>query len=461
MSLTDLFDHHPELEFHGVVVLHRGATLLERTWSPYRPDDLTLVYSVSKTFTATAVGLAIAEGRFALTDRVVTLLPDDVPADVDERTSQLTVHHLLSMSTGHDVDTVGAIDGVGESDWARRILSVVPATPVGSRHVYNNGASFLLGELVRQHTGLDILEYLRPRLFEPLGIAATWDRDGLGRCFGWSGLHLTTAGLAAMGELYRCDGVWKGVRLLPEGWVQTATTAQIPTAPDDQPEWRLGYGYQLWLGREGYRLDGAFGQYAIVLPERELVIGITSSQEHTQRVMDFVFDELLPALPDRPEVLPDGALWTPDDTGLVASWSATEAGFDPELAIEPDAEQLNLPTLVDLSAHAEPEDGEAGPRFQLRFAVGGDTVELSAQPGGWTRQQLRLAGVDVPVAVAAGTQPDGSLLALVLFTDSPHTLRLRLAGDGTAGLAWRNSPLHAGSLAGLRAAAMPDQALAT
>ncbi len=460
MSLTDLFDRHPELEFHGVVVLRRGALLLERTWAPYRSDDLALVYSVSKTFTATAVGLAIAEGRFALTDRIVTLLPNDVPADVDERTRQITVHHLLSMSTGHDVDTREAIDGAPEAEWARRILSMAPATPVGSRHVYNNGASFLLGEVIRQHTGLDVLEYLRPRLFEPLGISATWDRDGLGRCFGWSGLHLTTAGLAAMGELYRCDGVWNGTRLLPEGWVRTATTAQIPTAPDDQPEWRLGYGYQLWLGREGYRLDGAFGQYAIVLPERELVIGITSSQEHTQRVMDFVFDELVPQLPEHPELLPDGQLWTPDDTGLVGSWSATEAGFDPDLAIEPDAEQLNLPTVVDLSAHAEPEAGGERPRFAVRFVIDSGAVELTARPGGWIRQRLPLAEAEVPVAVTAGTQPDGSLLVLVVFTDTPHTLRLRLAGDGTAGLAWRTSPLHAGSVDRLQAGAPHDQALA-
>lgn len=445
MSLTAIFDRHPELEFHGVTVLRGGHRLLERTWAPYRSDDLVLVYSASKTFTAAAVGLAVSEGHFALSDMVVDLLAEDVPTGLDPRNAKITVHHLLSMSTGHDVDTAEAFFDAPEAEWVTRALAVPVAGDVGSRHVYNNGATFLLGELVRRYTGADVLEYLQPRLLEPLGLTATWDRDALGRCFGWSGMHLTTAGLAAMGELYRRDGMWNGQRLLPEGWVAQATTAQIPT-DHDQPEWRLGYGYQLWLNREGFRLDGAYGQYAIVLPRRELVVAITSSQETNQRMLDFVFEELLPALPEQAEVLPDGEVARPSDTAVVASWAAAEAVPDAELGVEPEAAQINLPLLTDLTALRGPS------RCRLRFTTEGSTVELSGDVDAWTRQQLRIAGVEVPVAFSFGTQTDGSLLALLAFTDTPHTLRLRLAGDGTAGLAWKTSPLRSAVLSALSAA---------
>lgn len=129
---------HPELELHGLVVLRDGETVLERHWAPYLADDLALVYSVSKTFTATAVGLAIADGHFGLDTPVVNLLaPPSCSADI-------TVHHLLSMSTGHTTDTLEALDGVPPADWTRTLLAVEPKQPVGSCHVYNNGASFLL-----------------------------------------------------------------------------------------------------------------------------------------------------------------------------------------------------------------------------------------------------------------------------------------------------------------------------
>ncbi|MFZ0529452.1 MAG: serine hydrolase domain-containing protein, partial [Propionicimonas sp.] len=201
---------HPELELHGLVALRGGATVFEHYHRPYRREDRALVYSVSKTFTATAVGLAVGEGRLKLSDRVADLLAESAPAPLDPRVSELTVHHLLSMSTGHTEDTLPGITEAPPQEWTARFLGLPPQAPVGSLHVYNNGASFLLGELVRRSTGADLLEYLGPRVLAPLGIDATWDRDGLGRCLGWSGLHADVRALAAIGELYRCDGVWQG-----------------------------------------------------------------------------------------------------------------------------------------------------------------------------------------------------------------------------------------------------------
>lgn len=444
MSFIEIVTADPELELHGLVVRRSGRTVLEYFWPPYEDDDRTLVYSCSKTLTATAVGLAVAEGRFALTDQVVDLLPDDVPSPVDDRVAEITVHHLLSMSTGHTVDTIEAIFGARPQDWARRILAVHPQEPVGSVHVYNNGASFLLGEIVRTRTGEDLLEFLKPRVLDPMDIAATWDRDPLGRCLGWTGAHLTTGWLAALGELYRCDGVYKGAaRLLPKGWVELATTNHIPTGPDPvSPDWEYGYGYQLWHSREGYRLDGAFGQFALVLPDRELVVGITSAQAATQHLLDLVWDVLLPELDGataagrRPREDP------PEDSGEGNSWTAAVVPHDPTLAAPTDL--LTVPQVTDLTVE---RDGDG---FVVEFTTEHARVRLHASAG-WQRQRIVIAGADVPVAARAWAEADGSLRLELTFTETPHTLRLRVRTDGSAGMAWSVPPLQLPDLSSQRA----------
>ena len=446
MSFVDAVAADPDLELHGLVVLRDAETVAVHYWAPYRADDRTLVYSASKTLTATAVGLAVAEGRLALTDRVVDLLPDAASAPVEERTGELTVHHLLSMSTGHVTDTIEAIFGGRPQDWARRILAVGPQAPVGSVHVYNNGASFLLGEIVRARTGEDLLEYLSPRVLAPIGIAATWDRDPLGRCLGWTGAHLTTGALAAFGELYRCDGVWQGRRLLADGWVSQATSRQIPTGPDPaSPEWEFGYGYQLWLSREGYRLDGAFGQFALVLPERGLVIGITSAQSQTQRLLDLVWEVLLPELDGRPDLSeptptePTGLA----DSGLGTRWAAAVVRYHPELNLAPEEIPV-VPLVTDLSA------GRLDDGFVVEFSTEGARASLHAAAD-WQRQRVPIGEAEVPLAARAGAQTDGSLLVELTFTETPHTLRLRLWPDGRAGLGWSVPPLQGPELTALRA----------
>jgi hypothetical protein len=312
--------------------------------------------------------------------------------------------------------------------------------------VYNNGASFLLGEIVRTRTGEDLLAYLTPRVLAPMGVAATWDRDPLGRCLGWTGAHLTTGALAAFGELYRRDGVWDGVRLLPEGWVERATTRQIPTGPDpSSPDWEYGYGYQLWLGREGYRLDGAFGQFALVLPERNLVVGLTSAQPATQHLLDLVWDVLLPELDADPGPSGPGRDANPglSDSGQGTRWGAATVPYDAGLDIAPE----DIP-VVPLVTDASAERGEDG--FTVSFSTEGARVTLHA-PVYWHRQRVALGEIDLPVAARAGAQADGSLLVELTFTETPHTLRLRLGPDGRAGLGWSVPPLQGADLSALRA----------
>lgn len=460
----------PRLEPHSLVILRRGTLVAEGYWAPYRADDRPLAYSVSKTLVATAVGLAVGEGLLALDDRIVDLLPSDVPPDAGARVREITVHHLLAMSTGHDTDTIAALQARPPSEWARAYLSLEPAAPVGSRHVYDNGASWLCGELVRRRSGESLLGYLRARVLAPLGLGdVTWDADPLGREYGWSGAHVPTRGLAALGELYRCDGVWEGRRLLPPGWAAQVGTCHIPST-NEKPDWTLGYGYQVWQGREGYRLDGAYGQFSFVLGERESVIALTGGQSSTQELVDLIWEHLVPALGAMPDAsAPDTearaaeeqlaarlaglSLAAPADAGASGPWRAAgPVATDPTLSHDPET-QRNLPSLADVHA------GRDAGGFVIAMTYAGRPIRLQVPEGGesWRRTSLLLGDVAVPVAVTAGADAAGGLSLDVAFVETPHILHLRVepshgtAGMGRARMAWNVPPLHEGGLEALRA----------
>lgn len=456
LDFLDAVEAEPTIELHSIALMRRGSLVAEGYWAPYRADDRPLVYSVSKTFTATAVGLAVGEGLLSLEDRVVDLIPGEVPAEVSDRVREITVHHLLSMSTGRDTDALPSLLEQPPEQWAATYLSLIPEGPVGSRHVYDNGASWLCGELVRQRSGLTLLEFLRPRLLEPLGIDLTWDTDGLGREFGWSGAHVQTRGLAAMGELYRCDGLWHGRRLLPEGWAASLGRPHIPTVDVDNIEWGFGYGYQVWMGREGFRLDGAYGQFSFVLPDREAVIAITSGQSYTQKLINLLWTHLVPAVggsledPAADAALADRlsrlGIRPPSDSGLGSSWRAVGSlTVDPGLAPHLE-EQLHLPAIDTVAVF---RDGAGG--FNVSLGYAGAESTLVAGAGQWLRQAWQVEGLQVPVAATAGTDGDGAVEVRILFLDSPHTLVLKLDGQGRGRVAWSVSPLQSARLEALRA----------
>lgn len=410
----------PRIDLHSLVALHRGRTVVEAFWEPWTADDSIHVYSASKTVTGAAVGIAIGEGRLGLHDRVAALI--DPGRDIHPRIAELTVHHLLAMSTGHSVGP----DWVEGEDPVDCFFRAVPEEPVGSRHAYNNLASWMLGELVRRASGQSLMAYLRPRLFEPLGIDPGWETDDQGRELGMAGLHVTTAGLARLGELYRLGGAWQGRQLIPADYVAQAGRRQIATGPGDDLDWTTGYGYQVWISREGYRLDGAYGQFSLVLPEREAVIALTSGQSTgSQPLLDLVFEHLVPAVTAGvPLVTPPGLQVTPvPDSGDPGPWWAAQ----PEAAPGLDR------GLTDLRL------ARAGDGWELSAAVDGHPVQFSIPGPGWHRPLVAGDGSRVPVAVSAGAS-DGHGRVLIAFTDTVHILELDLAG-GTGTQAWRTVPL--------------------
>jgi CubicO group peptidase (beta-lactamase class C family) len=284
-------------EMHSFMLLRHGAVVAEGWWAPYSAERVHMLYSLTKSFTSTAVGLAAAEGKLSVDDKVLAFFPEQAPAKTDGNLKAMRVRHLLTMSTGHTEDTTGRMVMRSDRDWVKGFLALPVEHEPGAPFVYNSGASYMLSAIVQKVTGMKLEDYLRPRLFAPLGIEKlNWETCPKGISIGGWGLSISTEAIARFGQLYLQKGLWDGKRILPEAWVEAATTKQVSNDGESNPDWKQGYGYQFWRCRHGaYRGDGAFGQYCIVLPEQEAVLAVTSAVDDMQSVLNLVWEHLLPA----------------------------------------------------------------------------------------------------------------------------------------------------------------------
>lgn len=276
-SIAALLDRLEELsvECHSIMVVRHGQVVAEGWWAPYSADRVHLLYSLTKSFTSIAVGLAVSDGLLSVDDRIVDVLPDHVPADISDQGRRLTVGHLLTMTVGHATDSLDQAWQLEPGDLTKGFLRVPYVWPEGTRHVYDNATTYVLARMVERVTGRDLPGFLDERLFWPLGIDhAEWDRVSSGAAFGFHGLHLTTEAVAVFGELLLRGGVWGDKRVVPHEWLKAATARQIETLQFDDgtrpADSVAGYGYQFWMARDGYRGDGAFGQLCMVYPEHDL-----------------------------------------------------------------------------------------------------------------------------------------------------------------------------------------------
>ncbi len=297
-------------ELHSFMLLRYGAVIAEGWWKPYRPHARHMLFSLSKSFASTAVGLAATEGRLSMDDLVLSFFPEDAPAVIDPNLAKMRIRHLLSMSTGHDQDATPRAGARSDRKYLRGFLSLPVEHEPGTHFVYNSAATYALSAIVQKLTGMPINDYLKPRLYDPLGIEnPIWESSSEGINYGGWGLSITTEDIARFGQLYLQRGVWQSQRLLPESWIEEATKAQVKNGSNPESDWEQGYGYQFWRCRHGaYRADGAFGQFCVVLPDQQAVIAITAAVTDMQSVLNLVWDELLPAfhdqsLPANPEAL--------------------------------------------------------------------------------------------------------------------------------------------------------------
>jgi len=294
---------HPLDAVQGFMLLRHGNVAAEGWWKPYDPQYPHSLYSLSKSFTSTAIGLAVAEQRLTVDDPVLKFFPDEAPAKPSENLKAMRVRHLLSMNTGHKEDTTRPIFRGPDDNWARAFLSLPIEYEPGTWFVYNTAATYILSAIITKLTGESLLDYLRPRLLDPLGIEnPIWETDPRGINLGGTGLHIKTEEIARFGQMYLQKGIWQGKRLVPEEWIAEATKATSDNSnTQTNPDWSVGYGYQFWRCRhDAYRGDGAFGQYCIVMPEQEVVLTMISGVQDMQTVLDKVWEHLLPALQPNP-----------------------------------------------------------------------------------------------------------------------------------------------------------------
>ena len=288
-------------DVHGLMVLRHGHVVAEGWWAPYRPEFIHSLFSLSKSFTSTGVGLAVHEGHLSIDDPVISFFPDAVPEEPDWRLEAMRVRDLLSMSTGQHGEDLRAFSFDSTSPLPEAFLNLPVAHKPGTHFNYNTPASYMLSAIVHGVTGENLLDYLRPRLLDPLGIVdATWSEDAQGIAHGGFGLSITTESIARFGQLYLQQGEWEGEQLLSADWVAQATARQTSNGSDPDNDWDQGYGYQFWRSRHGYRGDGAGGQFALVLPEHDAVVAVTSGTRSMGVIMSIVWDRLLPAMQDEP-----------------------------------------------------------------------------------------------------------------------------------------------------------------
>ncbi len=289
-------------DFHGFMLLRHGHVIAEGWWKPYRAEYPHVLYSLTKSFTSTAIGLLVSEGRLSVDDPIVSFFPDEAPAQPDPLLARMKVRHLLSMSTGHELDTVAYLQVGGDANWVRTFFSIPPAKEPGTFFVYNTGATYVLAALAHKLSGLSLIDYLTPRLFEPLGISGvTSEYDPRGIQVGGWGFKMTTEDIARFGQVYLQQGRWQGRQLVPAAWVAEASAKHISNGEDPDSDWAQGYGYQFWRCQHGnYRGDGAFGQYCVVMPGSDAVLAITSGIADMQAPLTLAWRHLLPAMQAAP-----------------------------------------------------------------------------------------------------------------------------------------------------------------
>ncbi len=419
------------IDHHSLMLVKNGHVVAEGWWAPYSRDRVHLLYSLSKSFTATGIGIAIGEGLLTLDDPVTKFFPDQLPAEVHPRVAAMQVRHLLAMASGHKDDTIGAIVSGGD-DFVATFLSIPPDADPGTLFCYNQGCTMALSAIITALTGEKLLDYLRPRLLDPLGIGqALWLELPGGINQGFSGLHAETESIAKLGQLHLQGGKWDGRQLVPEAFVAEARQFHVDNSPtSENPDWQEGYGFQFWMCRHGaYRGDGAFGQFLVIVPDSDALIVVTAENFDMQEQADLFWEHLLPALSASatPDPEADGRL--AERLGRLATATIDATGSAPAEAVTFARTGEFDDRLSDLTA-LRVETTADGTRLVLVRGEVESAVDVRA--GGWSEGEVPDVGRLFPPVVATGGWTDDQTYAAdLVFVTSPHRLRIRAQAGAT------------------------------
>ena len=455
LALLDALEARPDIEMHSIMLVRHGQVVAEGWWRPYSAERPHLLYSLSKSFTSTAAGFAAAEGLLDLDDTVISHFPELDAQVTDPGSRSMRIRHIASMASGHAAETWGQALARDPSEPVRGFLLIPPDQPPGSVFAYNQPCTYTLASIVQRKAGMPLTQYLRPRLFDPLGIGVVGWHTLAGREVGFTGLHARTEDVAKLGQLYLQRGRWNGTQLLSEKWVAEATSKHIDNPNQSNPDWRQGYGFQFWMSRHGYRGDGAFGQFCVVLPQHDAVVVTTTATLDMQAVLDAVWMHLLPAFDQ-----------SSADVSQADLLARRLGGLELE-AYQAEAEPSQWDPWLGEPFHIAPADRD--PQMQLTFTSVGlqrtasglqvtlhegvdNAISFGVGSRGWTVSSPSDAqGKPIPVASAGGWSSQKLLRVEVIFLETPHRLDIVCAlDDRCARVDWRLPPLGGARLHELR-----------
>ena len=414
---------------NSVIVVRRGQVIAEGWWAPFASDTPHQMFSLTKSFTSTAVGLAQAEGKLSIDDPVLKFFPDAAPAAPSDFLKGMRIRDLLAMSSGHRTEP----SFQGSTTWTKTFFEHPVLHKPGTIFLYNTPASYILSAIVQKTTGQKQADYLQSRLFTPLGIGTPrWQTSPEGVSIGGHGLWLRTEDIARFGQLYLQKGQWQGKQLIPADYVAAATTRQTSNGSSPTSDWDQGYGYQFWRSRhKSFRGDGAHGQFCMVLPDQETVVAMTSGTRNMQGVMNVVWEKLLPALggtgrlPENlaaQQALKDrlAKLVVKPITGTLRPASGAVM-FDQAYKVAANDQGLEAVTMV---------RGDGGDNT-LKLRVKGKEYPFGFKQGEWQKGTLAWGNFDEQPAAGSGawTTVD-TFVSRITFYETPFILNLTLKFSG-------------------------------
>ena len=387
---------HDQTTMNGFVAARHGKVFAECWWSPYEPELVHCNHSLGKSYTATAVGIAIREGKLSLDTRLCDLFAAEIAErgiELSEKTKRITVYHALTMTNG--MAHHPAMDG----DWIGNYFRTPMAYEPGTRFAYNSSGSCMLGAAILKATGQNMKEYLTDRLFRKIGIdpeTFVWLKFP-NQIDAQPGTFAKTEDNLRLAQLYLNGGSWNGEQILDTDFVKSALCVQIENsyAPEEK-DGRCGYGYPLWAcSIPGvFRFDGGQGQFGLIWPERDLVVAVHEgaiTPTGPQKTLDTLYETLLLKLADEPlpaapedytallklqssvRVQPDEPNRFPLRSAFSGLWRVGEGVFDPWMAVSP-------PGSGDLFA-AFRDSHRNVPISSFQLDVAADALTLSLNTG--------------------------------------------------------------------------------
>ncbi|MCK8058486.1 MULTISPECIES: serine hydrolase [unclassified Fusibacter] len=394
--------------FHSVMILRHGKVIAEGSFAPFEQAQAHLMFSLSKSFTSTAIGISVEEGLLSLDDKVIDFFPEMRGIAKGTYTDDLTIRHLLCMSAGQDQENMMT------GNWVEAFFSQPISHAPGTKFMYNTLGTYILSAILQKVSGTTLEAYLEPRLFEPLGIREHhWHQSPQGISAGGFGLMINVEDIAAFGQLYLNKGVFNGKRILSERYVTDATSVQIANGEDVNSDWTQGYGYQFWMCRNGaYRGDGAYGQYCLVMPDEDMVIGITAGLSDLQAPLDLIFETLIGEVSD--VALP------PSDKSfelsqMMKSLMIEFAADKAEYAVDFEGD-FSLSEALYGCSDIYVKLSEKGLELSLRNEY--SHFEINTTIGEWSKTKLFFLGGEMAASAAGAWIGEGTYRLEIRFTES-------------------------------------------